>query len=280
MRELRIGTWLAAMTALVAWGCDGSRPADPDSGMVTVDSGGGGIDSGPPRDSGPDTGMTTMTDSGMTGPSCGPTDGACDVSNPSSCGGGMACVVRKDPDTDVVSTYCVAAGTGTDGAACDPMMTQCAEGFDCSQFENVCRRVCCSNSDCNPTDTGQNCNIFSDSGPAGRMSGICLLPDTCNPADGSGCDAGQSCYINGPENLCVATGTVATGEPCGGSAGRCAAGNACLGADGEAATCRKLCDLMMDGAGCATEEVCNGRIGLEGGGQRTDVGFCVPMTTP
>ena len=276
MRELRIGTWLAAMTALVAWGCDGSRPADPDSGMVTVDSGGGGIDSGPPRDSGPDTGMTTMTDSGMTGRRCGPNEGPCDISDPGSCGAGMACQFTRASEGAPIMTGCFPAGTGTDGAACDPMMTQCAEGFGCSQFETLCRRFCCSNADCNPAATGQICNIFDDTGPAGRMAGICLLPDSCNPVDGSGCDAGESCYVNGAENLCSTTGTVATGESC--ASARCLPGNVCL--NPAMPTCSKLCDLTMDGAGCATGEACNGRIGLESGGQRTDVGYCVPMTTP
>ena len=274
MRELRIGTWLAAITALVALGCDGDRPSDdPDGGSIRVDSGGGGTDSGPPRDSG-----MTMTDSGMTGRRCGPTTGPCDVSNPTSCGAGMACLLTRESETAPVTTICLPATTATEGAACDSAATtvQCAEGLACGD-EDVCRRYCCSNADCNtPTPTGQICNIFGEAGPAGQEVGLCLLPEGCTlvPPQ-TGCDAGESCNLIATtgDTVCDGAGTLTEGMECM-FRNHCVAGFACIGAAGEPGRCRQYCDMSAT-TPCATGFTCGGLTGAP-----ANVGVCVPTPAP
>lgn len=276
MRELRIGSRIAAVALLTAFGCDDGRDGDGDEdggGVPIVDSGGGGgTDSGPPEDSG----MTTMPDSGGTTGSCG-FPGECDLLDPSSCAAGTACVLRIETEGGPATPRCQPAGTGTDGTACTSG-ADCAEGFDCSQFEQVCRRNCCTNADCNPpgAPTGQICNRFGNAGPEGDEAGICRASDPCDLVDGSGCDDGETCTLLGPINVCGAAGTGTAGAECAGGGTGCVGGHACLRQDaGGPPTCHKLCNIE-DGTGCAGSETCSGRIGDGSGVARTDVGFCQP----
>lgn len=279
MRELRIGTWAVVMVALVAFGCDddnGGRDGgggDTDSGMVRTDGGGGGDAGGGDVDGG------RMADSGTNGGSCGPTGGECDISDPMSCGLGMACVLRLIAEgSDEASTFCQPAGTADDGIACTRGSSgECAEGFDCSQYDDVCRRNCCSDADCNPPGmaTGQICRRFSNGGPAGMEVGICVAPDSCSVIEQTGCEGGEVCDIfDRGLTHCTSPGTATEGVECAGVG--CVGGFGCLGTATEPATCKKYCDLTMDGAGCGAGQACNGRIGDGSGGARTDVGFCVP----
>lgn len=276
MRELRIGTWIAALALLTSLGCDDNGDGGPDdAGMMRLDSGGGGDDTDSGTMTPEDSGMTTPPDSGGgdSGPSCG-FEGECDLLDSTTCDDGQACVLRVETQGGPAFPFCVPSGIGTDGAACDSSSGQCAEGFDCSPFESVCRRNCCRDADCNPPGaiTGQVCRLFGNAGPEGSLAGICALPDACNPADGSGCEGGQACYIGGPDaHICLPPGTIGAGEACGGDLGRCIPGYGCL--DG---TCLKLCDLTAGGAGCPDGMACNGRISFEDGGDPLeDVGFCV-----
>lgn len=274
MRELRIGTWVAVMVALVAFGCDdedGGRDGGGggDSGMVGTDGGGGGdVDSG--SGGGTDGGMT-MVDSGNAGGSCGPTAGECDLTDPASCGPGMACILNGDNAGGTIR-QCFAAGTGMDGATCDPMMVgQCSEGFGCSQYEDVCRRNCCSDADCNPPGmaTGQICRKFSNGGPPGMEAGVCIAGDDCSPVEQTGCDGDEACNILGARGLtlCGAPGTGAAGADC--SENGCVAGTICI--SGEPARCRAYCDTNASSP-CPTGFACGGLSEAPEG-----VGVCVPM---
>lgn len=260
MRELRIGTWLMAVAAVAAWGCDGGgggTDAGRTDGGGVVDSG-SRSDSGPARDGGP-------SDAGGGG-RCGPSEGECDISDPDACGSGRACVLQGGT-VDGWSTLCITAGAGQDGARCTPgMQGECAEGFGCSEESAgaFCRAWCCNASDC-PV-VGQSCGLFGAAGPSGREVGLCYLPDNCTlPPPQSGCSGGRACNANGAgETVCDPAGTATEGEACM-FRNSCVAGFACI-----SGFCRQYCDLAA--VACPEARSCVGLTGAPEG-----IGVCVPM---
>lgn len=272
MRELRFGIWVVALS-IVGYGCDNGHGDDHDAGPrdsgvhVMEDAGHHPVDSGTPRDSG-----STITDGGGGGGRCGPTGGACDISDPSSCGTGMACYLNGDGAGGII-TQCFPAGTGLDGTACDPTTAgECAEGFGCSGDESVCRRWCCSDADCNVgSGTGQLCNKFSGAGPDDlHLAGICVQPDGCDVVAQSGCDAGEACNtFSLGTTICDAAGTATEGQECA-ARDACVAGFACVGAAGEPGHCRKYCD-MTAATPCPDGFTCGGLADAPDG-----VGICNP----
>ncbi len=281
MRELRIGTWVAALTALVWVGCDNGNGGDHDAGSTTGHDSGTHTttpDSGPSTtpDSGPsttpDSGMSSMGDGGAS--TCGPL-GACDLTDPSSCGTGMACLLNGD-GSGGVTTQCFGAGTGTDGTTCDPTMAgQCAEGFGCSSEENVCRGWCCTDSDCNPATTGQVCSKINGAGPAGHEYGQCIQPDACTlPAPQTGCPDGQECNVitlasGSSITNCDSAGTATEGMTCN-ARNACVAGYACVGSSDGTFSCRAYCD-MSAATPCTSGFTCGGLTGAPSG-----FGVCTP----
>jgi hypothetical protein len=274
MRELRLGIWVVAV-AIAGYGCDNGRGDEDDAGSrrdsgmhTTEDSGQHMVDSGTSHDSG------SMHDGGGGGTMCGPTGGACDISEPTSCGAGMACLLTDD-GADGVTTACFAAGTGVDGTACDPAATTnaCAEGFTCSQSEHVCRHWCCGDADCNtPTPTGQLCNISAGTGPEGHEVGVCVQSDDCDLVAQTGCEAGEECNVfTAGTTICdTPTADAANeGEPCE-FRNDCVAGHACIGS-GTEFVCRAYCD-MSAATPCPDTFACAGLTGAPEG-----VGVCIPM---
>lgn len=270
MRQLRIVTWVAAVAALAAVGCDNGGGDDDagtrhDSGMTMTD-GGHHTDSGSMHDSG------TRQDGGGSA-SCGPTGGECDISDPSSCGTGMACLLNGD-GAGGVTTQCFAAGTGTDGTTCDPNTAgQCAEGFGCGD-EGVCRRWCCSDADCNsPTPTGQLCNIFGGVGPEGHEVGQCVQPVECDLVAQTGCPVGKACNLfSAGTRICDTPQDAAPGAECM-FRNACGAGYACVGPAGEPGHCRQYCD-MTAATPCPDGFTCDPL-----GGAPANIGICNPPAT-
>lgn len=279
MRQLRFAVTLAAIGSFAGFGCDGDE-REMDSG-VGSDSGTTLMDSGPGTDSGTgdEDGGGTGTDSGMMMGECGPSlPGDCDItqdialagggSGTPACGAGMACLPGAEGEGGQLQLQCFMAGTGMDGDACDPMMSgQCAEGYGCSQFEEVCRRWCCSTGDC---EIGQNCTRFTN-----VNVGICESP--CSILEQTGCDAGQACYHAGDGvGACRAEGTAEVGDACGGDTGvSCVGGLGCFGdPDTGEFFCRAWCD--PDAPDCETGTTC-ARFAESGGSEPVPgIGFCNP----
>ena len=259
MRKLFIG--VALTVAVMSAGCDdrnGGEDAGRDSGVRLPDA--ARIDTGVPTP----TDAGGGTDSGTPG-TCGPT-GACSVSEPTSCGTGMACLMVGGGGNPWM-TVCAASGVLGQGEACDPAAAnQCQEGFQC--FSNVCQKICCSNSDCDP---GVLCQQLADTNGAG----LCTAGDTCSIIDPDSCEDGEGCYPLGSEGdvQCIEAGTATVGMACNTLNG-CVAGYGCAGSPG---ACRQYC-VPGEGAVCETDFMCvqltNGSTPILG------IGVCVPMTTP
>lgn len=265
MRELRLGIGLGVFGALIALGCDGGGRGT-DSGTPPADTGVMTVDSGPPRDSGPP--MDSGSRDGGGGGGCRPPLSECDLVA-QDCAPGSACRYVAPAEREDPRGLCeTPAGTRLEGESCtrDETMDTCAEGMICRN--GTCRRHCCANSDC-PV-------LFTVCVSIGE-AGLCLADDGCNPVDGSGCPDGQACYTAGLVNLCSTAGIAGDGELCAETG--CIGGFGCLAAMGEQFTCKKLCDLTMGGAGCASGQACTGRIGNgeDPPQPRADVGFCEPM---
>lgn len=261
MRKLFIG--VALSVAIVSAGCDdrnGGTDAGRDSGVRLPDA--AGIDTGMPT---PIDAGGGGTDSGTPG-SCGPT-GVCSVSTPTSCGAGMACLMVGGGG-DPWMTVCAASGVLGQGAACDPgAANQCQEGFQC--FDDVCKQICCSNSDCGP---GVLCQPIADTNGAG----YCVPGDGCVITDPDACEAGEGCLHLGSEGDTACSTLIETpggpGESCMFSNG-CVAGYTCAGDPG---MCRQYC-AFGEAAVCETGFMC---VQLAPGGTPIPgIGACVPMTT-
>ncbi len=264
MRQLRsMTTWVAALSILFAFGCD-NTPAEVDSGTVRLDAGPTGTDAGPTdTDAGPPMGVDAgPIDGGGAGMCTGPTTGDCDLTDPTSCGAGMACVPIGMSTTSWM-TQCIMAGVGGQGATCDPSMQgQCQEGFVCSSSRNICQKICCATSDC---DTGDFCGNVG-----GLNAGFCATPVDCDPIAQTGCEdsPGTGCYPADGGLDCVGAGTLGEGEVCV-FANDCMPGMGCLGPMGGPSNCRQWCDMTAADP-CPAGFTCGGITGLP-------VGACLPM---
>lgn len=251
MRELRIVTCLALGSALLGFGCDDSSPTDagtPDTGVVLMDSG-PRSDSGPLPDSGP------SPDSGPTG-TCGPAAGDCDISVPTSCGTGMACILNGST-ADGWTSVCITAGVIAAGGTCMPGMdAQCQEGYECFSEPAVCSKLCCGNTDCSP---GEFCSLIG-----GADAGFCRLSDSCDLVAQTGCGTGLACYPAGGGNVtCGAPGTTAADAACM-YANECIPGYGCLGTTATDGACHEFCDPAA--SACPTGSSCRGITGFDGVG--------------
>jgi len=250
---------LIATAGLLLGACD-DGVSEPDSGVPPADTGtdmmdSGGDDSGTPP---PDSGM-------MMGMSCGPTTGDCDVSDPASCGTGMACVLQGGGG-EPWTTVCIQEGVIAEGMACDPtMQAQCQQGFQCDSTSRICARVCCSGVDCNP---GDDCIALSMAGPMGMEAGFCRTPVDCDPVDGTaGCSDGTGCYPTSSGSFsCFSAGDIAIGEMCS-NLNDCAPGSACI--TGDPSVCRQFC--LLSEPVCPSGFACGGLSGVD------RYGVCVPM---
>ena len=270
MRTLRFGI-LVALSGALAVGCDDGRGGD-DAGPVGTDSGLRLMDSGPGRDSGPgtDSGPSTGTDSGPSTGSCGPTGGACTVSDVSSCGSGQGCVLVGSSDT-MWEAMCIPSGVLGQGDSCNPTMpNQCQEGFQCNgpAGAETCRRICCGNTDC---AAGVLCQQIAGADGAG----FCRPSDGCDVTDADSCGTGEGCYPLGSEGdtQCLSAGTAGEGETC-------AALNACqasFGCAGSPGVCRAYCNPTSPD--CATGFMCAGLTPGEGQPPIPGIGVCVPETS-
>jgi len=179
----------------------------------------------------------------------------------------MACRYLRPAAGEEPRGLCEAAGTATEGMPCvrsDTMPDTCAEGLICN--DGTCRQWCCdgNNADC---PLGQFCL-----GGPGSVA-ICREGAACNVIDGSGCDAGEGCYLAGPDRDCFTAGTLAEGESCM-FIDDCSPGHSCLAlSETDPSLCRKLCDPAMAGADCPT----TGTFMCLGIGGVTGVGGCFPM---
>jgi len=264
MEQLRNTTWVAALCAFfLVVGCDDENPATDagpvglmDAGPGTADAGPGpGVDSGPGPgvDSGPGPGV----DGGPGGDCSGPT-GECDVTDPTSCGAGMACLINGS-SMDGFMTICGAAGVGGQGAACTPGMAgQCQEGFQCDSGSSTCQAFCCDSTDCSP---GDFCSLISRADV-----GFCQTPVDCDLIAQTGCPDMQGCYPSGGGLACFDEGTGAEGESCM-FTNECLPGFGCLGSASES-FCREFCDMMATDP-CPTGFTCQPITDLP-------VGGCIP----
>jgi hypothetical protein len=276
MRRLELVKAFAVALLVGAAGCDGGpedgEDAGRDAGMTS------NTDAGP-RDAGGSSSDAGM-DAGGGGSSCGPTDGPCDISDPTSCGGGMACVLTGS-STEGFTTLCITAGSGTDGSPCTPgTQGQCAEGFSCSQDELVCRAWCCDDTACEPGDL---CNHFAGAGPDEDSTvGLCVTPDSCDLVAQSGCEADEACNVlNSDLGVLICDDCSQPGQ-CEALAGAscstrngCVEGYGCYSVTASGGTCVRYCSTtttdpcVSEGAGftCAP-------LGMPAG-----VGICVPPGT-
>ncbi|MFI5298027.1 MAG: hypothetical protein ACHREM_08010 [Polyangiales bacterium] len=70
----------------------------------------------------------------------------------------------------------------------------------------------------------------------------------CDPVTNAGCTSSQKCTVGTP-NVCIAKGTVATGQPCGSSGhDDCVAGDICIGTP---LRCEQFCNIDSDCKGAA-----------------------------
>ncbi|MBZ0121165.1 MAG: hypothetical protein K8H88_29490 [Sandaracinaceae bacterium] len=245
-------------------------------GMALAACGGGpnpGVDGGPrdggsnPVDGGPQPdGGNTMVDGGGT-TMCGPAGATCDISNPASCGAGMACLINGSTEMGWMAA-CGPAGVGGDGATCNPdgMTNECQEGFQCN--EGLCRQLCCSNEDC--TVGGQFCNQIG-----GLNGGFCQPPAMCDLFAQTGCGMNEECNLlpNG-DRICDGAGTLTEGMECM-FRNECVPGMGCFGPMGGPSRCRRYCDPAATAGNpgaCPDMFTCNPITGITG------VGVCNPMT--
>lgn len=261
MRKLFIGVTLTV--AVVSAGCDdrsGDADAGRDSGVRLPDA--ARIDTGVPTP----TDAGGGSDSGTPG-TCGPT-GPCSVSSPTSCGAGMACLMVGGGGNPWM-TVCAASGVLGQGETCDPAAAnQCQEGFQC--FSNVCQKICCSNSDCDP---GVLCQQLADTNGAG----LCTPGDGCEITDADACDDGEGCLPVGSEGDTACSTLIATPGAAGES---CMFSNGCVpahGCAGDPGLCRAFCDPAVTPTTCASGFMCS-QLAAEGT-PIPGVGVCVPMTT-
>ena len=264
MRQLRsMTTWVAALSFVLAIGCDTGPDPDTDSGVVRVDAGPTtGTDSGPMTgtDAGPMTGTDAgPTDGGGGGMCTGPAMGDCNLIDPTSCGTGMACVFSGSSTTSW-TTQCIMAGVGGQGDTCT-MQGQCQEGFVCTN-RGICQKVCCATPDC---DTGDFCGNI-----AGLNAGTCATPIDCDLVAQTGCEGfpGTGCYPGAGGLDCIGAGTLNEGEVCM-FTNDCMPGMGCLGPMGGPSNCRRWCDMSAADP-CPAGFTCGGVTGLP-------VGACQPM---
>ncbi|MCE9573321.1 MAG: hypothetical protein K8W52_09205 [Deltaproteobacteria bacterium] len=178
-------------------------------------------------------------------PTCGGT-GACDLIA-QTCPDDQACVFDSGG-----AASCVPRGTAPEGGRCEGN-DQCQPGLVCdlpnATDGGVCRRLCC------PGATGGCAIEASCVALDGSDVGLCLPDAHCRPP-AEGCGDGESCYVVSARGqvACLPSGALPEGATCAHVAD-CAAGLACLGTDGGAAHCVRMCDPDTS-AGCGDHGKC------------------------
>ncbi|MGE0784396.1 MAG: hypothetical protein AB7S26_01810 [Sandaracinaceae bacterium] len=135
-------------------------------------------------------GQTCVSGSCITSPTC--SESPCRVVSPQcGCASGQAC------DYSGSTRGCFAAGTRTEGQACDAT-NKCAAGLTCAgpSTARFCARYCASDSNC-PAGGGSICamQLTDSSGSGTVLANLCGI--NCDPLSGSGCRSGTTCEIRG-----------------------------------------------------------------------------------
>ena len=185
---------------------------------------------------------------------------ACDpTASAAACGPERTCGILCTPDQPAVS-LCYLAGTGNPGDPCTSN-NDCAPGSQCFTFSGAgcsvttCLRFCSDDSACGQPDAF--CNVPIQCGSTAPFA-ACSRP--CDPATGSGCAPGLSCFVYAGETTdCACPGEGGSGAPCTQNSG-CGVGLSCVipvGTDAGASTgiCRPVCKLATPV--CPTGSTCH-----------------------
>ena len=217
-------------------------------------------DSGAADTSGGDTAIAGDADTGPVSMPC-MASGACDPFDPTSCPTGQKCRVTA------MGTACEALSMDPplgEGAVCAQDL-ECGAGLWCIQFggetEFTCQRTC-------PAGSIGACG--TDNACIGSVGDeecvrICRpIPPRCDIYDQDCADSADMCtLVTHSETFerytgCRPNGTVAVGDPCGGSLGRCVRGSICIRTSGVTA-CEEVCDADDGEPGCSISgEMCIG----------------------
>lgn len=159
------------------------------------------------------------------------------------------CQLGCDPDehcvVDAAFFTCHPVGTLPFGAVCT-YPAACGPGLSCFPLPNSdipqCHMPCVDDDDC-PGDA--QCAITANLGGGSDLS-LCATPhDECDALSQSGCEAGETCYLDGASMLCMPGGGLAAGEFCEDQpANACAPGLHCL------VVCRALCSTTTESPSC------------------------------
>lgn len=213
---------------LFAWGC---------AAEGTIDS----VDAGLPDVDVPDA-TSELADA--TTDASQPTDAALTICDPlaPACPAGQKCV----PNSDLGQSVCVAAGTENAVGDTCVRSTDCVEGAVCiSETDGAFCRELCDKDDIDSCAGDQTyCLKTLGSDPS---IGVCGAgPEPCDIYS-QDCEEGACVLLQNPVDgttgaYCGTPGSVAVGQPCGGSAGSCTAGAICVQADGAPSpTCHAVC---------------------------------------
>jgi hypothetical protein len=185
---------------------------------------------------------------------------ACDPTAPAfACGTARTCGILCTSDEPAVS-LCYLAGTRNPG---DPCISNndCAPGSQCFTFTGAgcsvttCLRFCSDDSACGQPDAF--CNVPVRCGSTAPFA-ACSRP--CDPAAGSGCAPGLSCFVYAGETTdCACPGEGGSGAACTQNSG-CGVGLSCVipvGTDAGTGTgiCRPVCKLASPA--CPTGTTCH-----------------------
>jgi hypothetical protein len=202
-------------------------------------------------------------------PSDGQSQLACDPNAPAAaCAAGQTCGILCTPDQPAIG-MCYVGGTGNPGDPC-ASNNDCSPGSQCFTFAaadcnvTTCLKFCRDDLACGQADA--YCNVPIKCGTTAPFS-ACSRP--CDPAAGTGCAPGLSCFVYAGETTdCACPGQGAPGAACTQNSG-CSGEPGCLGcgpglscvipAGADAGTsmgiCRPVCRL--DSLACPSGTACH-----------------------
>lgn len=190
-----------------------------------------------------------------------------------------ACLPDCENDCAPGDTRCDANGTQLCGQADNDLCaewtatTPCLARESCNELTATCEPACRVDADCRNDLIAIRC-----------VAGQCRVQSECEPADGSGCDAPEACFVAsadgragvclqdcdplgedcagalscvafGGGSFCLTPGVVPAGGPCESSA-ECVAGAACVNTD-SGGLCFALCDVSAGAPNvCARGQSC------------------------